>query len=121
MTTRVAATLLRSLAATRALASVALLARPDVVARSAASPSPRRPPRWVVRLLAGRVLLQATVQVAHPTRPVGYGGAAVDAAHAASLLPVLVGDSRYRRGAAISALEAIAAAGATYLLSRQLP
>lgn len=120
MTAPAAAALLRGLAASRAVAAAALLACPSLVARSTAKPASSRPPAWIVRVLAGRVLLQTTVQGIHPSRLVGLGGACVDAAHATSLLPLLLNGSRYRRSAAASILEAGAAAVATYGCSRHL-
>ena len=57
---------------------------------------------WVVRLLGARLVVQHAVVLAAHDRPVTYGGVAVDALHALSMLP-FAGSPRYRRAALISA------------------
>jgi hypothetical protein len=99
----------RALAALRGATNLALVARPDDVL-SALSVPPPRPPRWLVRLLGARVVLQEVAVVTVPTRRLVLGGAAIDALHAASMVATAVAWPRYRRAAGISAAAATASA-----------
>jgi hypothetical protein len=67
------------------------------------------PPVWLTRVLGGRLLAQGLISLTRPTGPVLVGGAAVDAMHAVSLMP-LAFSLRYRRIALLSALDAATAA-----------
>jgi hypothetical protein len=91
------------------VANLFLVARPDAVL-SAVSVQPPRPPRWVVRLLGARVVLQEVAVITVPTRRLVLGGAAVDGLHAASMALAAVAWPQYRRVAAISAVTATASA-----------
>jgi hypothetical protein len=80
------------------------------VAALAAGSGGQPAPRWVVRVLGVRSLVQGAVTTAAPARTVLVGGAMIDATHAATMLPLVAASPRHRRAAAISAL--IATAGA---------
>jgi hypothetical protein len=56
---------------------------------------------WVVRVLGARLVAQHAVVLVAPERPIVRASSAVDALHAASMLPLL-GSPRYRRAAMIS-------------------
>jgi hypothetical protein len=73
------------------------------------------PPRWLVRVLGARSVLQGVVTAVAPQPSVLTAGAVVDATHALSMVPVILASSRYRRVAAVSTAVAVlsAAAGAT--------
>lgn len=111
-------TAVRALAAVEGIAGLALLARPDDVVRTVA-PRSAQPPRWVVRLLGARQLLQAGVIAAVPTRTVLGFSAAIDGLHAASMVPAGLRWPALRRSATVSggaaaafaALELAAAGG----------
>lgn len=68
----------------------------------------RDDPRVLVvsRLLGGRLLLQAAVDLASRGR-MRRVGAAVEAAHALSMLPLVAGSSDHRRAATVSAAVAL--------------
>ena len=91
----------RALAAVEGIAGLALLARPDDVVRTLA-PRSAQPPRWVVRLLGARQLLQAGVIAAMPTCTVLAFSAATDGLHAASMVPAGLRRPALRRSAAVS-------------------
>jgi hypothetical protein len=99
----------RALAAVLGVANLFLVARPDAVL-SAASVRPPRPPRWVVRLLGARTVLQEVAVITVPTRRLVLGGAVVDGLHAASMGLALAVWPQHRRAAAISAVAATASA-----------
>jgi hypothetical protein len=99
----------RALAAALGVANLLLVARPDAVL-SAVVVQPPRPPRWVVRLLGARVVLQESAVIAIPSRRLVLGGALVDGLHAASMVLAAVVWPQYRRAAAISAATAAASA-----------
>ncbi|PZS27953.1 MAG: hypothetical protein DLM58_18000 [Pseudonocardiales bacterium] len=98
---------------------VLLALRPEHVAASAAGPSGRPAPRWLVRVLGMRSMLQGAVTAGAPTTVVLLGGALIDATHAASMTPLIAASPRYRRAATISAFTAgISAAVGTMIASR---
>jgi hypothetical protein len=99
----------RALAAALGVANLFLVARPDAVL-SAVSVRAPRPPRWVVRLLGARVVLQEAAVIAVPSRRLVLGGALVDGLHAASMVLAAVAWPQHRRAAAISAVTAAASA-----------
>ncbi|HEV7727565.1 MAG TPA: hypothetical protein VGO74_11620 [Modestobacter sp.] len=110
----------RTLAAAHGAVGLLLLARPDdVVARLA--PGPERPPRWLVRLLGARRLVQAAVTVAAPTRGVLLLGAGTDTLHALSMVAAALRWPGLRRAASISATAATAAAAAAAALGSSRP
>lgn len=78
----------------------ALTAWPAAVTRAVCG-SADLPSTAVIRLLGVRSLAQGAVLAAVPSRPVLRAGAAVDALHAASMVPVVVG-TRYRCAATAS-------------------
>jgi hypothetical protein len=92
---------LRVLSAVSLAWGTALLVRPRPVVAALA---PEYPPDrdWVVRLLGGRLVAQHGVLLPAPDRTLAFAGAAVDALHALSMLPV-ARLPRYRRAALISA------------------
>jgi hypothetical protein len=94
---------LRAVATSQLAVGAALTARPDAAYRLAAGPVEPGRAAAVVRLLGARMLLQAIAQTARPTPTVLAGGAAVDAAHAASMVALARVDARYRRPARVSA------------------
>lgn len=95
-------------AAAGVTAGVVLLTRPQQVL-DAVDPAFPRARRWVVRALGARMLVQHGAALARPEPGVLTAGAAVDALHAASLVPFL-GSARYGRAARISAAVALASA-----------
>jgi len=109
----------RAISIARALLALALLARPDRIAK-AATFGGRLPAAWLIRLLGGRLLAQSGLELARTNRSVVRFGAAVDAVHAASMLAVAVGRPRYRKVALVSAALALAsAAGGLAATKRQ--
>jgi hypothetical protein len=78
-----------------------LLVRPRAVA-GALTPEYPADRDWVARLLGARLVVQHAVVLALPDRTLVYGGVAVDALHALSMLP-FTGSATYRRAALISA------------------
>ncbi len=99
---------------------VALTVRPAQIAAAAAGAG-QPAPRWLVRILGVRSLVQGAVTSASPTWPVVAGGVLVDSAHAASMVPLIAASPRYRRAAAISAAVALLGAGAGALAARAEP
>lgn len=97
---------------------VLMIVRPQPVASAAAGSNGRPASRWVIRLLGVRSLLQGAVTAAAPNSVILVAGALVDAAHAASMAPLIAGSPRYRRAAAISAVVATISAGAGALAAR---
>jgi hypothetical protein len=72
---------------------------------------------WVVRVLGARHLAQGAVVLAAPRAPVVRAAAAVDALHAASMLPLLT-FPRYGRAARVSGGIAATWAGLAAALAR---
>jgi hypothetical protein len=99
----------RAVAAGLGAANLLLLTRPDAVL-SALSVPPPGPPRWVVRLLGARGLVQQAAVVIAPTRRLVLGGAVVDGLHAATMVLTAAVSPRHRRAAGISAAAATASA-----------
>lgn len=103
----------RLIAAARAGYGVALLCSPGPLTRAAAGHATGPGPRTTARVLGVRQLLQAAGTGSDPSpRSLGLG-AAVDAAHAASMAVLALADRRWRRAALLDALAAttFAAAG----------
>ena len=92
----------RALAAAQGAGGLLLLIWPDRAVATLA-PDSQRPPRWLVRLLGTRRVLQEVVTIAVPSRRVLLLGAATDALHAASMLVAAVRWPRLRRAALVSA------------------
>jgi hypothetical protein len=92
--------LTRSLAGVGGVWGFALLIRPR---RAVAALSPQFPESrvWVVRALGARLVAQHAIVLVAPRTSVVRTAAAVDAVHAASMVPLLA-FPRYRRAALIS-------------------
>ncbi|GAB2461170.1 hypothetical protein [Jatrophihabitans fulvus] len=103
----------RALGVANLIAGAVMAARPQAVAHAAGRPG-ARPHPGIVRVLGLRQLAQGAVTLVSPSADVLWLGAAVDSAHAASMLPFAV--TRFRRAALLSA--AIAASSA--LIGREL-
>lgn len=99
----------------RALGGVQLALGAVLVARPAIA---GQVPSWLVRVLGGRGVLQGAVTLAEPGAGTLALGACVDAAHAASMIPVAAVSARYRRPAAVSGGIAAAMAAAGLALAR---
>ncbi len=120
-TASIAVAAFRACAVERAVAGLTLLSKPDAVSRLIAPAPTTAPPTWLSRALGARLLAQALVEYARPTRHVALAGAAIDATHAGSMIPLAASHPAYRRVAAASALEAAAAAVVAGLVARRLP
>jgi hypothetical protein len=109
--------------ATRAFATVQgtvgllLLTRPDDVVATLA-PRPDRPPRWLVRLLGARLVVQEAVIVVVPTRRVLLLGAATDTLHALSMVAAAFLWPGLRRAASVSAMGAAVSAALELVAAR---
>ncbi|MGN6606924.1 MAG: hypothetical protein ACTHMS_07935 [Jatrophihabitans sp.] len=107
------ATTIRAIGLVEAVTGALLATRPNamitLVDRHRAGP-----PVWLVRVLGARMLVQGAVEIARPLPVVAMGGAAVDASHALSMLPVVIASRRFRRPASVSG--AVAGATAAALL-----
>jgi hypothetical protein len=79
-----------------------LLARPEQAVALIGADETSAPSTWIVRLLGLRLFAQATVQLFRPNSTTALAGAAVDTAHAASMVAVAVTSARYRRAALLS-------------------
>lgn len=99
----------RVLAAVLAAANLTLVVKPDEVV-AALAPGPTRPPRWLVRLLGARVVLQQLVVFTAPTRRLVLLGVAVDGLHAASMVAAAIIWPPQRRAASVSAASATSSA-----------
>ena len=100
----------QGLAALLGAANLALVLAPDAVV-AAVAPGAPAPPRWLVRLLGVRVVLQQMVVLTAPTRRIVLGGVVVDGLHGASMLAAAWRWPQYRRPAAASAVSAVTSAG----------
>jgi hypothetical protein len=120
MTRRTATTVVRAAAVERCLSGALLLVVPDTITGLVAGDQPR-PPGWLVRLLGGRLLAQGLLEYVWPRPAVVLTGAAVDTAHAASMIAAAALLPAYRRTAAASAAEAMMSAALTVSLARRLP
>jgi hypothetical protein len=99
----------RPAAVALAAAGTALLVAPRQVVRWAAPGEPE-PPLAVVRVLGGRLVAQQLLVAARPTRRRVLAWAAVDAAHAASMVPAAALWPRHRRLATVSGIAGTASA-----------
>jgi hypothetical protein len=106
----------RTVAGVRLLWSVVLLAAPKTVLGTLA-PKERSSPRarGVVMVLGARNLMQAGIELAHPSRPVLGVAAGVDAIHAVTFVGLATTrpDARWGRAALINVLTALAFCAAT--------
>jgi hypothetical protein len=105
----------RALAAAHGAQAAVLLAAPSAVLGTVVGDR-GVPPSWIVRVLGGRTLAQATLEAAHPTRDVVRLGIAVDLAHAVTMLLAARIWPRYRRAALASAGTAASSAAVGALL-----
>jgi hypothetical protein len=119
VTRRTATAIVRASALERCLTGTLLLGVPDAVTGGIASEQPR-PPAWLVRVLGGRLLVQGLLEYMWPRRSVVLAGAAVDTAHAASMVAAAALLPAYRRTAIASAAEATLSAVLGATLARQL-
>jgi hypothetical protein len=99
---------LRAVATGQAAAGAALLLRPSAVAERMAPHD--APPDWVLRLLGARLAVQAAAEFLRPTPRTAAAGAAVEGAHALTMVPLVF--TKYGRAASASA----AASGLAALL-----
>lgn len=97
----------RLLGAGQAALGAALLARPDAVTHAVCA-SAARPRTAIVRLLGGRMVVQGAVTAARPHRRLVLAGAAIDLAHAASMVAAIRVAPPYGRAALASAATATA-------------
>jgi hypothetical protein len=104
--------LVRAVAAAQAGAGALLLIAPQGLLVRSRSGGPI--PTWIVRLLGGRLVIQAGVETIHPTSATALGSAAVDLTHALSMLAVAMMSRRHRQAALRSA--AFAATSAAVLV-----
>jgi hypothetical protein len=109
----------RQLAVARCCTGAALLSRPDPVSRLV-SGSESLPPAWLVRILGARMLVQGLLEVVRPRRGLVLAGAAVDLAHAVSMIGPVVLLPAQRRTAAASAAESSVAAVVAVALAPRL-
>ena len=93
----------RSRAASAALGGIGLgmLVAPAWIVTHLA-PGRRAPRSWLVRVLGARTVVQSAVLLATPTRQALQVGAAVDALHAASMVPAALIWPSYRQAATVS-------------------
>ena len=113
-----AATPFTGLPAFRLAFGVALLVRPQLVGALPGAPPDRATP-VVARLLGARHVVEAIVLYRHRSRPWLYGGAAVDAVHAATAVTLAAASRRRRPRALLNACSAGALAGANLLAARR--
>jgi hypothetical protein len=111
-----AAAMVRLLAVERCCIGAALLGRPNVVSRRV-SDGESLPPAWLVRILGARMLAQGLLEFVRPRRRLVLVGAAVDIAHAVSMIVPVVLLPAQRRTAAASAAEASLSAVAAVALA----
>jgi hypothetical protein len=100
-----------------------LLLRPGEVAAAVSDRSTRpiddRPIDDVVRLLGARYLAHGATVLAHPSRTVLRGAAAIDTLHAASMIALAASPFGHRRAALVSAAAGLWAAAGEYAASRR--
>lgn len=120
MTRRTVTVVVRTSAIERCVTGVLLLGRADAITGLIAGDQ-SRPPAWLVRVLGVRLLAQGLLEYTYPRRMVVLAGAAVDAAHAASMVMAAIIRPAYRRTAAVSAAEATVSAVVGGALTRRLP
>jgi hypothetical protein len=97
---------------------VTLLSRPGPIGRALAGDRGPAPPRWVVRVLGGRLLVQGAATLALPGAEAAWASAAVDGAHAASMVLLAAFSGRYRRAALINAAVAAASAATSSRIAK---
>jgi hypothetical protein len=95
----------RQLAVGRCLTGGAMLLAPNTISRLVAPHEPPPAP-WVVRLLGGRLFAQGVFEFARPAKAVLFAGAAVDMAHATTMIVAMAVLPAHRRAAAASATSA---------------
>jgi hypothetical protein len=117
---RTATGIVRASALERCLTGTLLLGVPDAVTSVIAGEQPR-PRTPLVRVLGGRLLIQGLVECIWPRRSVVLAGAAVDTAHAASMIAAAALLPAHRRTAIASAAEATLSAVLGATLAQQLP
>jgi hypothetical protein len=120
MTRRTGIKVVRASALERCLTGTLLLGVPDAVTGVIAGDQ-SRPRTTLVRVLGGRLLIQGLVEWIWPRRSVVLAGAAVDTAHAASMIAAAALLPAYRRTAIASAAEATVSAALTGSVARRLP
>ncbi len=108
----------RLLAVASGLLGAVLVLRPHDVGRVVTARGGSVPAAWLVRLLGGRMAVQAAAELWRPDRGLLLAGAATDAAHAASMVPVALAIPRFRRAAVTSGAAAAANAAAAAVLVR---
>jgi hypothetical protein len=91
----------RAVSAVLGLGGAAMVVAPQWVVAHLA-PGRGAPRSWLVRVLGARTVVQSGLLLASPTRPAVQAGAAVDALHAASMVPAWLLFPRYRKAAAVS-------------------
>lgn len=115
-----ATSMARQLAVGLCLTGGVLLIRPNTISHLVA---PREPPPapWVVRLLGGRLFAQGVLVCARPEKAVLLTGAALDMAHAMSMILAMAVLPAHRRAAAASAASATLCAALGGLLADRVP
>lgn len=108
---------IRAVAAAQAGAGALLLTAPEGRLVTGRSGGPI--PTWVVRLLGGRLVTQAGIEVLRPTPATALGGATVDVTHGLSMLAVAAMSRRHRQAALRSAAFAAASAAALAIALRR--
>jgi hypothetical protein len=108
----------RLLVGCRVLAGGALLAAPEGVLERLSRHPAGVGERRAARLLGARNILEGAVVATHPRRGWLLAGAAIDSAHALSMIALAAARPAHRRLAAASALAAIATATAGFLTAR---
>ncbi|MDF1601945.1 hypothetical protein [Nocardioides sp. YIM 152315] len=95
---------MRGATAARSIAGGVCLVMPGPVLRAIGGADAADPTvRWLARLLGARYLAQAAVGWAITGARAARVGVAIEAAHAASMVPFVVGSHRHRRTAVVSA------------------
>ena len=120
VTRRTATAVVRASSLERCLSGAVLLGVPDAVTGLIVGDQPG-PPAWLVRVLGGRLLTQGVLEYTRPRRAVVLAGAAVDTAHAASMIAAVVLLPAYRRTATASAVEAALSAVLSASVAGRLP
>jgi hypothetical protein len=112
--------MVRLLAVERCGVGAALLGRPNAVSLLV-SADESLSPAWLVRILGTRMLAQGLLVLVSPRRRLVLAGAAIDLAHAASMIVAMVLLPAQRRAATASAAEASLAAAVAGALGAGLP
>ncbi|WP_329254017.1 hypothetical protein OG417_11695 [Actinoallomurus sp. NBC_01490] len=98
---------MRGLAAARLAWGGLLVTVPDLVLNTLTGRPATRSQTWVLRVLGTRHLLQAGVELAHPTRALARAGAAVDLLHAATCAGAVALLPAWRRAALVDGTGAV--------------